>query len=193
MTFELGGGDRDAWHAVNATLATPPPPPARRPWWRRHLRWLVLGLVVDLVLGSLVWRWLRDEQSTPERAVQRLAELADDGDWAALRDSLCAPDRARYTVEDLARSGRAAVLLLRGVDGFEVSRVVTVPDARLGPVGLPTRRVEGRVVASLGPGSAAHVTVVKEPTAWKVCLSAGGYGLQSMGVDVPPETDLLRG
>jgi len=191
VTFDLGTGDRDAWRAVNATLSAPPPSPVRRPWWRRHLRWLLLALVVDLLVGSLLWRWLRDEQSTPERAVQQLAELADGGDWAALRASLCAPDKARYTVDDIARSGRAAVLLLRGVDGFEVSRVVPVPDARLGPVGLPTRRVEGRVVAALGPGSPAHVTVVKEPTAWKVCLSAGGYGLQSLGVDVPPRQDLL--
>lgn len=191
MTFDLGSGDSGAWRAVNAQLSAPPPPPAQRPWWRRHLRWLVLALVVDVVVGTLLWRWVRDEDSTPERAVQQVTELVGDRDWAGLRAALCAPDRARYTVADLATAGQAALLVLRGVDRFEVARVVTVPDAQLGPVGLPTRRVEGRVVAPLGPGSAAHVTVVQEPTAWKVCLSAGGYGLEVMNVDVPASSDLL--
>ena len=191
MTFDLGAGDREAWQAVNATLAAGPPPAVRPTWWRRHLRWLVLGLVADLLVGTVLWRWLRDEESTPERAVQQLAELADGGDWEELRNALCTPDRARYTTADIEASGRAAVLLLRGVDGFEVARVVEVPDARLGPVGLPTRRVEGRLVASLGPGSPAHVTVVKEPAAWKVCLSAGGYGLEALGLEAAPEQDLL--
>jgi hypothetical protein len=190
VTFDLSG-DRDAWRTLNASFSAPAPPPVRPPWWRRHLRWIALGLLADVLVGTLLWRWLRDEGSTPERAVQQVAALADAHDWSGLRNALCAPDRARYSTEDLTRAGEAALLALRGVDAFEVDRVVTVPDAQLGPVGLPTRRVEGRVVATLGPPSAAHLTVVKEPTAWKVCLSAGGYRLEALGVDVPPEPDLL--
>lgn len=192
MTWELATGSRDEWAAVNARLAAPPPPPPRVPWWRRHARWIVLGLVADLVVGTLLLRWVRDEKSTPERAVVRLAQLVHDHDWSGVRNALCAPDRARYSTADVEQSGRAALLLLRGVETFRVSRVTTVPDVKLGPVGLPARRVDGQLVAALGPPSAAHVTVVQEPTAWKVCLSAGGYGVDALGVDEPAGGDLLR-
>lgn len=193
MDFDLGAGDRDAWRAVNAQLSAVPGPPKRPSWWRRHLRWLVLALVADVVLGTLLFRWLRDEQSTPERAVQEAVARVHDRDWQGLRDGLCAPDRARYGEAELAQAGLAALVVLRGVDGFEVDRVVTLPDLTLlGPVALPARRVEGRVIASLGPPSAAHVTVVHEVTAWKVCLSAGGYGLAVLRVDIPPSEGLLE-
>jgi hypothetical protein len=191
VTWDLGGSDKDAWRAVNAELSAAPPPPRRRPWWRRHLRWLLLALAVDLLAGTLLWRWLQHPAQTPERAVVRLAGLVHDKDWAGVRASLCAPDRARYTTQDVAQAGQAALLVLRGVDTFRVRRVVTVPDVALGPVGLPARRVEGDVVALLGPPSAAHVTVVLELRTWKACLSAGGYGADALGVDVPPGQDLL--
>lgn len=191
MTFDLGAGDRAAWQALNAGLAAAPAPPRATPWWRRHLRWLVLALVADVLVGVLVWRWVVDEGSTPERAVQRVAERVGAQDWSGLRAELCAPDRGRYTTEDLAQAGAAALLVLRGVEGFEATRVSHLPEVRLGPAGLPARRVEGQLVAALGPRSAAHVTVVKEPTAWKVCLSAGGYGVAALGVEVPPQQDLL--
>jgi hypothetical protein len=192
VTWDLDAGDRAQWLAVNAQLSAPPPPPPRPPWWRRHARWIVVGLAADLLVGTLVLRWARDEKSTPERAVVRLAELVHDKDWAGARNALCAPDRARYSEADIEQSGRVALLLLRGVDTFRVGSVTNVPDVTLGPVGLPARRVDGEVVPSLGPPSPAHVTVVQEPTAWKVCLSAGGYGVDALGVDEPAGGDLLR-
>jgi hypothetical protein len=192
VTWDLDAGSLDEWRAVNTRLAAPPPPPPRPPWWRRHARWLVLGLVADLVVGTLLLRWLRDEKSTPEAAVVHLTKLVHDKDWAGVRNALCAPDRVRYSEADVAQSGRAALLLLRGVERFDVTKVSAAPDVKLGPVGVPARRVDGRVVASLGPGSPAHVTVVQEPTAWKVCLSAGGYGVEALGVDEPAGGDLLR-
>ncbi len=194
MTFNLGGSDRGAWQAVNAELSAVPAAAKRPPWWRRHLRWLLLGLVVDLVVGTLVFRWLGTEKGTPERAVQQAAARVSDKDWQGLLDGLCTADRSRYTVGDLARAGQTALLVLRGVEGFEVDRVVTMPDITLlGPLELPARRVEGRIIASLGPPSEAHVTVVREVQSWKVCLSAGGYGLAALSVDVPPGEDLLGG
>jgi hypothetical protein len=192
VTYELGDGDRAALHAAGAALSARPPAPRRAPWWRRHLRWLVLGLVADLLVGTFVWRWLRDESSTPERAVERAVALWADNDHAGLRNALCAPDRLRYSVADIAEAARAANLVLRGVDSFEIDRVVPLAEVSLGPASLPARRVEGRVVAVLGPPSRAWVTVVQEPTAWKVCLSAGGYGLEAMGVDVPATGSLLQ-
>lgn len=193
MDFDLGSSDADAWRAVNAELSAVPGPARRPPWWRRHLRWIVLALVADVVVGTLLFRWLRDEKATPERAVQQAVARVHDRDWKGLRDSLCAPDRARYGEAEIAQAGQAALLVLRGVDRFEVARVVTLPDITLlGPVALPARRVEGTVIASLGPPSEAHVTVVHEVTTWRVCLSAGGYGVTALGVDVPAEGDLLE-
>jgi len=185
-------GDRSALHAANEAFSRPPAPPKRPPWWRRHLRWLLVLLVADLVVGTALWRWLRDEGGTPQRAVEDAVSLVADQDYDGLRAALCAPDRARYTTRDLAEAGRAVHLVLHGVAGFEVERVETLPDVSLGPVGLPARRVEGEVIAVLGEPSRAWVTVVQEPTAWKVCLSAGGYGLAAMSVDEPLAEDLLR-
>lgn len=192
MTYELGDGDRSQLEAVNAALSAPKPPPPARPWWRRNLRWIAIALVVDVVVGNVLWRVLRDEKSTPERAVQQAVKLVADGDWDGLRHALCTPDRARYSTADLAQGGRTANLVLRGVEDIEVEQVTTVPDVSLGPVSLPARRVHGQLIAALGPPAAVWVTVVKEPTAWKVCLSAGGYGLPALGVDVAPSTDLLK-
>lgn len=191
MSFDLGTGDRAAWESVNAVFSAPVLGPARPPWWRRNLRWLALGLVADVVIGALVLRALREESSTPQRAVVAAADLIAKKDYAGLRASLCAPDRARYSVGELADAGRQLHLVMHGVEKFVPEQVTVLPDVRLGPVGLPARRVDGQVVAMLGPPSAAHVTVVQEPTAWKVCLSAGGYGLAILGVDEPLHEDLL--
>jgi len=191
VTDAPGADHRAALHRANEAFSAPPAPAALAPWWRRNLRWLALMVLADLLVGTLLWRWLRDEASTPQRAVEQAVQLVADKDYAGLRGALCAPDRVRFTEGELAQAGRSAHLVLHGVDGFDVERVVVVPDVSLGPASLPARRVEGKVVALLGDPSRAWVTVVKEPTAWKVCLSAGGYGLDVMGVDVPAADQLL--
>lgn len=189
-SFDLGAGDRASWDSVNAVFSAPAAPPRRVPWWRRHARWLIVGLVADVLIGSLIWRALKDESSTPENAVEKAVSLIASKDYAGLRAALCTPDRVRYSVSELSDAGRQLQLVMRGVEKFTPTLVTELPDVRYGPVGVPARRVDGQVVAALGPPSAAHVTVVQEPTAWKVCLSAGGYGLAAMRIDEPFHPDL---
>ena len=170
-----------AWHAVNAQLSTAPPPPPPVSWWRRNRRWLGLAVVVDVLAGAAVVQWLHRPDDSPQHAVAVLAAALHDKDWAAAQRALCVPDQQEWSVDQ----AQAAVLAVGGIDAFRVSRVEKAADADLWPAHVPARLISGELVPVVGRPSAAHVTVVDEPTGWKVCFSVGGYGAEALGVDEP--------
>ena len=152
----------------------------RVPW-----RWLALFVLVDVLVGAVVWNLATRHQDSPVDAVSSVATLAGHGDWAGVRDHLCRADRTQMTEADLAAGAGAATALVHGFAGVDILGARAVAVHLVGPVSLPAEQVSGRLLPALGESVDFTVTTVRELGGWKVCFSVGGYSAPALGVNVP--------
>jgi hypothetical protein len=142
-------------------------------------------LVVDLVVGSILWHYLTEAHpSAVAAAVDSTAKDAAHNDWAGVYSHLCSTDRAQMSESSLAQQGEGALLAIGGLNHVTVTNV-TSTHVSLGPLHVPAATAAGELVPEIGTPSSYTVTVVRELGGWKMCLSAGGYSSTALGVKVP--------
>jgi hypothetical protein len=142
-------------------------------------------VALDFIVGSLLWHAVRAHQDSPVRAVTRVASLAGAADWHGVYDHLCNADHRQFSAADVAAGGSGALQLLHGFAGVRITGAHSVAIHLVGPVSLPAEQVSAQLIPRLGPPIDFHVTTVREITGWRVCLSVGGYGSATLGVDEP--------
>ncbi len=172
-----------------AAALKPYEPPRRKRRWPRWLtaKRLALILVADLVIATIGWHYLtRPHAGAVASALEQTASDAGHGRWQNVYNDLCRDDRAQFSETDLATAGRAALLQLGGgLRGVTVRSVRNVSQA-LGPLDIPNAaQASGLLEPLIGAPSPYTVTLVRELGGWHVCLSAGGYSAQAMGVSQP--------
>ena len=170
--------------AAAARELTPYVPPTRR---RRRLpvKWVVAFVIVDVVVGSVLWHVISRTQDSPVDAVRTVATLAGNGDWAGVYDHLCRADHEQFSAADIAEGGDGALGLLHGLAEVRLGAAHSVTVHLVGPLSLPAKQVAGTLVPRLGPPIDFTVTTVRDLGGWRVCLSVGGYSAPAFGVDEP--------
>jgi hypothetical protein len=169
--------------AARALTPATQPAPKRRKWITK--RRIALMLTVDLIVGSVAWHYLTESHpSAVAAAVEGTATDAGHNDWTAVYSRLCSTDQAQLSESDLAGAGQAALLQLGGLNHVSVT-TVTDTHVSLGPIHVPAATASGQLYPEIGAPSAYTVTVVRELSGWKVCLSAGGYSSAALDVNVP--------
>jgi hypothetical protein len=150
-----------------------------------YLRWryIAVAVVGALLLSYALYRATAKTEDTPERAASQVITLFLDGKLSEMRSKLCRADREQVGSNDLERAARSAGDLLKTLDKAQVETVA--PITLTGSyAAVEARQVSGLVTAVIGAGTTFKVVTVDE-NGWRVCLSAGGYGLGAFNLDVP--------
>jgi hypothetical protein len=170
-----------------AAYLTPYQPPVRKRRWPKWLtaKRLALILVADLIVANVAWHYLtKPHPGQAAGAVIAIGDAAAHNNWSAVYDRLCSSDRKQLDEAALSQAGRGALLSIGALDHVTVSSVRPVT-LSVGVLHWPAETVSGQLVPVVGRPSDFTVTVIHEVGGWRVCLSAGGYSSQAMGVDVP--------
>ncbi|MCU1588507.1 MAG: hypothetical protein JWN31_2000 [Frankiales bacterium] len=162
----------------------PPRPPFYLQW-----RFIALGVAVLLLISFMLYRSMSTAEDSPKAAASRVIELFLDQKYSQMRTKLCRADRAQVGANDLETAGRSGGDLLKTLDKPQVESVTDV--ALQGSyAGVQAKQVAGLITPIVGAGTTFHVVTVNEDGGWRVCLSAGGYGLGAFNLDVPIGGDL---
>lgn len=155
-----------------------------------YLRWryISIAVVAALLLSYVLYKQSVKTTTTPETAADQVIALFLDGKYSEMRSKLCRADRGQVGANDLETAGRSGGDLIKTLDKPQVESVT--PIALKGDyVGTDARQVSGLITGVVGAGTTFHVVTVNEH-GWRVCLSAGGYGLGAFNLDVPVGGDL---
>ena len=179
--INTGGSLEDANERLRRQRAAAAGPP-KRAWWG-HPKYIASLFLATLLIGIVAHHLLSTAANTPLAAAQTAAKDIHDKNYASLRAKLCTQDRSRVSVSDLTNFGNQALLFNRGIEGVKVDSIkpVTLTGEY---ASLPAQKIAGTLISTIGQGTSFSVTAVDQ-NGWRLCLSAGGFSLPALNVDIP--------